>query len=64
MDSGLPVVTYNDTSDATTVHGIVSSGIQGGSKQPGIYTNVRSYLKWILDEAVWGVAKDSKDIFT
>ena len=54
-DSGGPLITYGlyNTSDLRMIEfGIVSAGVVGCghiNSTPGIYTQVASYMEWILD---------------
>lgn len=51
-DSGGPLQIYPKGSYAAKIVGIVSFGVDCGSKFPGIYTRVASYLDWI-EPHVW-----------
>lgn len=51
-DSGGPLM-YMDEYNATyrmVQYGIVSQGSSSCSTNPGIYTDVRKYVRWILDK--------------
>lgn len=51
-DSGGPLMVEDEINDVYRIvqYGIVSYGpLQCGSLFPGVYTNVSSYVKWILD---------------
>jgi secreted trypsin-like serine protease len=51
-DSGGPLMTRNKTGKGQWFQvGLVSWGLRkcGTKGVPGVYTNVRTYLKWILD---------------
>ncbi|XP_063709386.1 proclotting enzyme-like [Culicoides brevitarsis] len=52
-DSGGPLM-VKQSNDRWVVAGIVSFGLRCGEKnRPGIYTRVDSYLKWIIENAVF-----------
>lgn len=51
-DSGGPLQIPEPDSSLFSIVGVISYGIGCGSKYPGIYTRVYSYLNWI-EEVVW-----------
>lgn len=51
-DSGGPLQIYEIGKSLSTLVGVTSTGILCGSKYPGIYTRVSSYIDWI-ESIVW-----------